>query len=371
MSIPNANKVRKLFKEFSERTTQEIIDQITNLVMNSNDPEITTAILETFDFQTKNLGVFGLAIQSLGFVHDPRALEELMKYYDNLDNSLNNNKNPQLYAILLDHFKRAASSIVNLVNARRVFNPKAIPYLEKIIKSDRLQKEISLKNTAKLAIKFLQGINESNYVEDYSSFKYVEQPVCDLCNRDGKWPLVSSKELKNAVKNGFNPHKLGLLPFVSPEEVEFGFIEWSQFIAQENKPWAICDECMQSLKNYLISSKKETNQAIKINEKSRDSEKADNNIKLNEINLNEISAPKFEKNLPASVSKYLMNDHLAECYEIIRQYEMKGIGMKTFADALSLAEQSNNQELIDAILNRLKNSEFYSDGKKTYSILKK
>lgn len=131
-SASNGAQVRDLFRTFSTAPTQQILDQVTALVSDSDDPDVTTAVLEAFDLQTSNLGVFGLALQSLGFVRDPRALEYLMERFDDLQQTSQSHPNPQLRSIFADHYLRAGSSIVNLVFNKRDLNPKAIPYLKTI-----------------------------------------------------------------------------------------------------------------------------------------------------------------------------------------------------------------------------------------------
>jgi len=83
-----------LFKKFEVKPAMEIRDQLFKLVKDSDDPEITTAILNTFEFKTNNLGVFGLALEALGFVKDPRAMVYLMYEFDQLENTLKIEKDP-------------------------------------------------------------------------------------------------------------------------------------------------------------------------------------------------------------------------------------------------------------------------------------
>ena len=144
-----AAQVVKIFEEFSVRPNEQLIDKLNALVKESADPDVTTAILRTFDFDTKNLGVFGFAIQSLGLVRDPRALDKLMEVMNQF-NAATTHSNPQLRSILTDHVQRAGFAIVNLVYNGRDSNPKAIPHLMKVYDS-RVFPD-SIKSTALVAI---------------------------------------------------------------------------------------------------------------------------------------------------------------------------------------------------------------------------
>ena len=48
VSSGNAAQVRDLFRAFSTAPIPQIVDQVTALVMDSHDPDVTTAILEAF-----------------------------------------------------------------------------------------------------------------------------------------------------------------------------------------------------------------------------------------------------------------------------------------------------------------------------------
>jgi hypothetical protein len=158
-----AEQVRKIFKEFSARPNAQVIDQLITLVKDSADPEITSAILETFDFETKNLGVFGLALHCLGLVRDRRALEYLIEQFDALSNAAAQHPDPQVQAICADHSQRVVLSIINLISTGRESSPKAIPYIIKIYESDFFPAEI--KALALYSLRILGNSHTS--VQDY------------------------------------------------------------------------------------------------------------------------------------------------------------------------------------------------------------
>lgn len=146
------SQVRKLLKEFATSPSQGAISGLNTLVSNSDDPDVTSALIEAFDIKTTNMGVFGLALQSLGLVKDPRALEFLMEKLGTLEALSKSTPNPQARTILADHYNRTACSIVNIVYNKRDSSPKAIPYLMKIYLSTDLPDAI--KPNALVAIEY-------------------------------------------------------------------------------------------------------------------------------------------------------------------------------------------------------------------------
>jgi hypothetical protein len=139
--VSQAEQVRKMFKEFSARPNIQIINQLVTLIKDSEDPEVTTAILEAFDFKTRNLGVFGLALHCLGLVRDARAADYLMKQFDALSTATPH-QDPKTQAICADHLQRTALSIITLIKTGRDSNPKALPYIHSISEPDSFSREI-------------------------------------------------------------------------------------------------------------------------------------------------------------------------------------------------------------------------------------
>ncbi len=140
-NVSEAEEVRKMLQEFSARPNAQTIDQLIMLVKDSADPGITSAILETFNFETTNFGVFGLALHCLGLVRDSRAIEFLIARFDALSTKAAAHPDPQVHAICTDHLHRAALSIITLICMKRDSNPKAIPRIINIHSSDVFPEE--------------------------------------------------------------------------------------------------------------------------------------------------------------------------------------------------------------------------------------
>lgn len=134
--IGKADRVRKMFKEFSERPNTRIIGQLTDAVLNEKDPEITDAILESFGFECTNLGVYGLAIHCLGLVRDVRAMHRLTRCFDALSDLDALPQDPRLRAICADHLLRSAQAILHVVSRDERQDGKAISAIKRIAECD-------------------------------------------------------------------------------------------------------------------------------------------------------------------------------------------------------------------------------------------
>ena len=132
LEISKAERVRKMFIEFSERPNARIIGQLTNVVLHSNDPEITDVILESFDFECTNLGVYGLAIHCLGLVRDVRALHRLTRCFDVLSDLDALPRDPRLRVICADHLQRSAQAILHVASWGGQPNGRAIAAIKRI-----------------------------------------------------------------------------------------------------------------------------------------------------------------------------------------------------------------------------------------------
>lgn len=153
--------VRKKFHEFSLRPNIPVIFDLLALLEDSDAPTITDVIMETFHFETENVGVFGLALHCLGLVRDPRAIKFLIERYDILSNINKEDLSPEMQAITSDHIRRAALSMINLIRTGRSVNPEAIPYIIKIDELGVLPKDMQI--TAIEAIKILANTHPIHY----------------------------------------------------------------------------------------------------------------------------------------------------------------------------------------------------------------
>ena len=106
------------------RELSTVMDRFTQLAQDTRDPAVVEVLLGALNHQ--NPGVRGLAIQSLGLVYDPRALDALAQLYPTLGG---------------DHRQRAAASIANLV-LNRDKNPKGIAALKVIARDKSLPIEV-------------------------------------------------------------------------------------------------------------------------------------------------------------------------------------------------------------------------------------
>ncbi|MDD2468456.1 MAG: hypothetical protein PHI97_31125 [Desulfobulbus sp.] len=145
--IVKAERVRKMFREFSERPNARIIGQLTDAVLDSKDPEITDAILESFGFECTNLGVYGLAIHCLGLVKDARALHRLTQCFDALSDQDALPQDPDLRAICADHLLRSAQAILDVVSGCGRANGGAIAAIKRIAECDCMPLDIRRRAT--------------------------------------------------------------------------------------------------------------------------------------------------------------------------------------------------------------------------------
>ncbi|MGF7119224.1 hypothetical protein [Methanobacterium oryzae] len=74
--------------------------------------------------------------------------------------------------------------------------------------------------------------------------------LCDICGVSGMGTVISSDQMRKAVRNGFNPFKLRLvIGLLSPEE---HFNYWKNTVVlQDTSDWNICDKCMGHVRKYL------------------------------------------------------------------------------------------------------------------------
>jgi hypothetical protein len=145
--IGKAERVRKMFRGFSERPNARIIGQLTNAVLDAKDPEITDAILESFGFECTNLGVYGLAIHCLGLAKDARALHRLNRCFDALSDLDALPQDPRLRAICADHLRRSAQAILQVVSGGGRPNGRAIAAIKRIADCDCVPPEIRRRAT--------------------------------------------------------------------------------------------------------------------------------------------------------------------------------------------------------------------------------
>lgn len=90
--------------------------------------------------------------------------------------------------------------------------------------------------------------------------------VCDICNSPGMGELISSEDMRKAVfKNGFNPHKLGLvagavsMASMMGLSVDDMYENWKgTVVAQDTSDWNICSKCMAKLRPYLEGTPRPT-----------------------------------------------------------------------------------------------------------------
>lgn len=140
--ICKAERVRKMFREFSERPNARIIGQLTDAVLDAKDPEITDAILESFGFECTNLGVYGLAIHCLGLVKDARALHRLTQCFDILSDLDALPRDPRLRVICADHLRLSAQAVLHVVSGDSRPNVRAIAVIKRIADCDCVPPDI-------------------------------------------------------------------------------------------------------------------------------------------------------------------------------------------------------------------------------------
>src|ERR1700733_11083519 len=78
--------------------------------------------------------------------------------------------------------------------------------------------------------------------------------ACDICNRDGDFTRGSPKHIRRAVDCGFNPCRLGLLPWTYSTGPETGpaFQFWKSQVAEDDSDWAVCPGCLSAMTPYLV-----------------------------------------------------------------------------------------------------------------------
>lgn len=78
---------------------------------------------------------------------------------------------------------------------------------------------------------------------------------CDICSGSGATTSVETKHMRRAVRKGFNPFRLGLIPpslarLATPDYPA----KWDRQASTgilSHTDWSICETCLPTLKRYL------------------------------------------------------------------------------------------------------------------------
>ncbi len=84
---------------------------------------------------------------------------------------------------------------------------------------------------------------------------------CDICSKPAKGTIINSNDMKYAVKQGFNPYKLGIIPDIYSNLGIDTAQAWQNTIVNDTTDWNICSSCLPQLKKYLPKSVNNDTQA--------------------------------------------------------------------------------------------------------------
>ena len=90
---------------------------------------------------------------------------------------------------------------------------------------------------------------------------------CDICSKKGEFTILRPSAIRKAIRRGFNPFKLELVPGVDAAALYFvastgrsidrtkflqvQYEEWVKKAKKDKSNWNICDSCKKHLDSYL------------------------------------------------------------------------------------------------------------------------